>query len=77
MRERSYTSFMAFSAHKSALSQEQGEPLTRTLTHEVPNLRNAEVAREYKRQRTIIHASTQTDREMAFWEPLQSQDGWV
>ena len=54
------------------------EPLTRAITREVPNLRNAAVADEYKRQRAIINASIESRREETdFWESLQADEGWV
>jgi hypothetical protein len=54
------------------------EPLVRTIVREVPNLRNATVAEEYKRQRAVINAASERQREeMDFWESVQSHEGWV
>jgi hypothetical protein len=56
----------------------QQEPPMRTITREVPNLRNPTVAEEYKRQRAIITAAAERQREeMKFWESVQSHEGWV
>jgi hypothetical protein len=50
----------------------------RTITHEVPNLRNPTVAEEYKRQRSIIAAAAPRQSEdTSFWESAQSHEGWV
>jgi hypothetical protein len=54
------------------------EPPMRTITRQVPNLRNSTVAQEYKRQRTIISDASRKQREeMEFWESAQSHEGWV
>jgi hypothetical protein len=54
------------------------EPPTRTITREVPNLRNPAIADEYRRQRAIIYAASERQREeMNFWESVQSNEGWV
>jgi hypothetical protein len=54
------------------------EPLTRTVTMEVPNLDNPAVAAEYRRQREIINAAAESQREeLEFWESVQTHDGWV
>ncbi len=54
------------------------EPPTRTITREVPNLRNPSVAEEYRRQRAIINSASERQREeMNFWESAQSHEGWV
>jgi hypothetical protein len=54
------------------------EPTVRTITRQVPNLRNPAVAQEYKRQREVIHdASARQSEEMNFWESAQSHEGWV
>jgi sucrose-6-phosphate hydrolase SacC (GH32 family) len=54
------------------------EPPLRTITREVPNLRNPTVAEEYKRQRTIVAAASQPQQEeMKFWESAHSHEGWV
>jgi hypothetical protein len=54
------------------------EPLTRTVTMEVPNLDNPVVAAEYRRQREIINAAAESQREqLEFWESTQSHAGWV
>ena len=54
------------------------EPSMRTITHEVPNLRNPIVAEEYKRQRSIIAAAAPRQSEdTSFWESAQSHEGWV
>ena len=50
----------------------------RTISREVPNLRNPTVAEEYKRQRTIVAAASQQQQEeMQLWESAQSHEGWV
>ena len=54
------------------------EPLTRTVTMEVPNLDNPAVAAEYRRQREIINAADERQREeLDFWEATQTHEGWV
>ena len=54
------------------------EPLTRTVSRELPNLRNPVVAAEYRRQRDIINAAVQSQREeLEFWESIQTHEGWV
>lgn len=56
----------------------QQEPPVRTITREVPNLRNPTVAEDYKRQRAIIAASAaHQHEETEFWESAQSHEGWV
>jgi hypothetical protein len=53
------------------------EPLTRIVSVEVPNLDNPIVAAEYRRQRAIINAAVERQREeLEFWESLQTHDGW-
>jgi hypothetical protein len=55
----------------------QQEPLTRFITREVPNLRNPIVAAEYRRQREIIRAAVESQREeLDFWESVQTHEGW-
>ena len=45
------------------------EPGKRTITRELPNLRNRAIADEYRRQRTILHDAAPSQRsEMDFWE---------
>ena len=62
---------MATAAHSS-------EPLTREIIREVPNLRNASVAEDYKRQRAIINSALANRyEETDFWESVQSDEGWV
>ncbi len=54
------------------------EPLTRTVTMEVPNLDNPAVAAEYRRQREIVNAAYERQREeLDFWEATQTHEGWV
>jgi hypothetical protein len=54
------------------------EPPIRTITRQVPNLRNPTVAKEYKRQRAILNAASKRQcEEMEFWESAQSHEGWV
>jgi hypothetical protein len=54
------------------------EPPMRTITREVPNLRNPTIAEEYKRQRVILTAAAeQQQEEMEFWESAQSHEGWI
>lgn len=54
------------------------EPLVRTITREVPNLRNPAVAEEYKRQRAIVNAAAvKRSEEIEFWESVQTHEGWV
>ncbi len=56
----------------------QQEPPVRTITRDVPNLRNPAVAEEYKRQRAIIASAAARQREETeFWESTQSHEGWV
>ena len=75
MNER-YTMSMATST--TNLEDAQIEPPVRTITRQVPNLRNSAVAEEYKRQRAIITAAAERQREeMQFWESVQSHEGWV
>ncbi len=53
------------------------EPLTRIVSVEVPNLDNPIVAAEYRRQREIVNASYEKQREeLAFWESVQCHEGW-
>jgi sucrose-6-phosphate hydrolase SacC (GH32 family) len=62
-------------SHREA---KHSEPPLRTITREVPNLRNPTVAEEYKRQRTIVAAASQQQHEeMQFWESAQSDEGWI
>lgn len=50
----------------------------RTISREVPNLRNPAVATEYRRQRAIINAAAESQREeLDFWESAQTHEGWV
>ncbi len=59
------------------LESAQQEPLTRVITREVPNLRNPVVAAEYRRQRAVIFAAVENQREeLAFWESVQTHEGW-
>ena len=45
---------------------------------EVPNLDNPAVAAEYLRQREIVNAAHERQREeLDFWEATQSHEGWV
>lgn len=54
------------------------EPAVRTITREVPNLRNLTVAEDYRRQRSIITvAAEHQTQETEFWESVQSHEGWV
>jgi hypothetical protein len=56
----------------------QQEPLRRTVTMDVPNLDNPAVAAEYHRQREIINAAYERQREdLDFWEATQTHEGWV
>jgi sucrose-6-phosphate hydrolase SacC (GH32 family) len=65
-------------ASTSHLEDTPIEPPVRTITRQVPNLRNPAVAEEYKRQRAIITAAAERQREeMQFWESVQSHEGWV
>jgi Protein of unknown function (DUF3018) len=57
---------------------QQQEPPMRTISREVPNLRNPAVAAEYRRQRAIINAAAESQREeLDFWESVQTHEGWV
>ena len=61
-----------------ATAAQSSEPLTREITRQVPNLRNASVAEEYARLRAIINAALDNrHEEVAFWESVQSDEGWV
>jgi hypothetical protein len=54
------------------------EPDTRTISRELPNLRNRAVAEEYRRQRAILQDAAASQRsEMEFWEAAQSSEGWL
>jgi hypothetical protein len=76
LSEQSYNCGMAASTHNPEAMPV--EPPMRTITREVPNLRNPAVAEEYKRQRAIIAAASERQREeMNFWESVQSNEGWV
>ncbi len=45
---------------------------------DVPNLDNPAVAAEYHRQREIINAAYERQREdLDFWEATQTHEGWV
>lgn len=67
---------MATSTHNPEPARQ--EPLTRTVTMEVPNLDNPAVAAEYLRQREIVNAAYERQREeLDFWEATQSHEGWV
>lgn len=73
---QSYNPDMASSSRN--LEAVSTEPLVRTIVREVPNLRNAAVAEEYKRQRAVINSASARQREeMDFWESVQSHEGWV
>jgi hypothetical protein len=53
------------------------EPTTRIVSRELPNLRNPVVAAEYRRQRAIINAGVESQREeLEFWESVQTHEGW-
>jgi sucrose-6-phosphate hydrolase SacC (GH32 family) len=65
-------------SHARNFEASQQEPPVRTITREVPNLRNPTVAEEYKRQRVIIAAAAEHQaEETEFWESVQSHEGWV
>lgn len=50
----------------------------RTVTFELPNFDNPAVAAEYRRQREVINAAYERQREeLEFWESVQSHEGWV
>jgi hypothetical protein len=69
---------MSMATSTTNLEDAQIEPPVRTITRQVPNLRNSAVAEEYKRQRAIITAAAERQREeMQFWESVQSHEGWV
>jgi hypothetical protein len=62
----------------SHLEAASAEPTVRTITRLIPNLCNAAVAEEYKRQREVINdATARQTEEMTFWESAQSHEGWV
>jgi hypothetical protein len=47
------------------------------VTRELPNLRNPIVAAEYRRQRAVIRAGVESQREeLDFWEATQTHEGW-
>ena len=53
------------------------EPATRIVSRELPNLRNPAVAAEYRRQRAILTAAVESQREeLEFWESIQTHEGW-
>ena len=54
------------------------ESATRWMSREVPNMRNPQVAADYKRQRDVLDAALERQRdEMKFWESVQADEGWV
>jgi len=66
---------MATSTHNPVLDTK--EPATRIVSRELPNLRNPIVAAEYRRQREIINAAVESQREeLEFWESVQTHEGW-
>jgi hypothetical protein len=70
-----YTFDMATATHNPEPSKH--EPLTRMVTRELPNLRNPIVAAEYRRQRAVIRAGVESQREeLDFWEATQTHEGW-
>lgn len=76
--ERLYNPAMATSTPIIETEATSKEPCTRTMTRELPNLRNRAVAAEYRRQRTAIHDAIPSQRtEMEFWEAAQSVEGWL
>jgi hypothetical protein len=67
---------MATLIHNPEQAKEQ--PLMRTVTFELPNFDNPAVAAEYRRQREVINAAYERQREeLEFWESVQSHEGWV
>jgi hypothetical protein len=66
---------MATLTHNPVSAHE--EPPMRIVSRELPNLRNPVVAAEYRRQRKIINAAYESQREeLEFWESIQTHEGW-
>lgn len=76
MIDRRYNFYMASAIHNPEPAQAQ--PLVCTVTLELPNFDNPAVAAEYRRQREVINAAYERQREeLEFWESVQSHEGWV